>query len=123
MGIVLSLSRDVLWETLMVGLDRSINCDTNLSQLSGEQRAGVEPVHVKVTPSVVEYNTNALIPQGCGLPFRYWRKETLPLKVMTDSSIAICFDRSEGGLKNWTETVKEGLDLAALGVAVRISHV
>lgn len=30
---------------------------------------------------------------------------------------------SEGGLKNWTEMVKEGLDLAALGVAVRVSHV
>ena len=29
----------------------------------------------------------------------------------------------EGGLEHWTETVKQGLDLAALGGAIWISHV
>ncbi len=29
----------------------------------------------------------------------------------------------EGGLKHWTEAIKQGLDLAALGGAIWISHV
>ena len=53
-GFLLPLGCDVLWETPAVGLDCSSDRDTNLGQLSGEERTGVEPIHIKVIPFVVE---------------------------------------------------------------------
>ena len=74
-------------------------------------------------PNLLLHSTYALTPQGCGLPLRYCRKETQPLKEITNSSIAMCLSGSVCCFKCCAEVIYEGLDLPFLSSAVWVTNV